>query len=101
MMSKVNRLLLGIATVIPLGVFIAFKFISYEAINNNFLFYGLINSVGAFIGLTLIVFYIAKAVINEKARQGKWLFIWIVLFLVVGVFSMPIYWYLYIWREQN
>ena len=46
----------------------------------------------------LMPLYIILAVKDERHDQTMRI-IWVVLFCTIGMFAMPVYWYLYIWRS--
>jgi hypothetical protein len=46
----------------------------------------------------LMVFYIVHIVRSDRLDQTNRI-IWIVLACTVGMFSNPVYWYMYIWRD--
>ena len=48
----------------------------------------------------LAIFYIIHAYRSEQVNGDKKV-IWIILLLVGGMFAMPIYWYLYIWHDEQ
>ena len=50
--------------------------------------------------LGLLVLYIMLAVKREQFDQTTRI-VWIILICLMGTFAMPVYWYLYIWREQT
>lgn len=112
-MSKPAKILLGLATLWPIAylfVFLAF-FISMVI--------GMTNAPGdhgpaafptAFIvlfvlhGLTmlwligLLVFYIANVFRNDRVQKDMKV-LWALVLFMGSMISMPIYWYLYVWRE--
>jgi len=49
--------------------------------------------------LGLLVFYIVLAVKRESFEQTTRI-VWIILLCLMGTFAMPVYWYLYVWRDQ-
>jgi glucan phosphoethanolaminetransferase (alkaline phosphatase superfamily) len=50
--------------------------------------------------IALMVLYIREIVTRDWAsRSGKAL--WIVLLVVGSVLTLPVYWYLYVWRERG
>ena len=49
--------------------------------------------------LGLLVLYILLAVKREQFDQTTRI-VWIILICLMGTFAMPVYWYLYVWREQ-
>lgn len=48
----------------------------------------------------LMPLYIILAVKDERHDQTMRI-IWVVLFCTIGMFAMPIYWFLYVWRERG
>lgn len=51
-------------------------------------------------GLALIVVYVVSVVNNPRLDQTMRI-IWILLTLFGGAFAMPVYWYLYLWRNRE
>ena len=51
------------------------------------------------ISFALMPLYIILAVKNEQLDQTARI-IWVVLFCTVGMFTMPVYWFLNIWRSS-
>ena len=49
--------------------------------------------------MCLMPLYIILAVKNEQLDQTMRI-VWVVLSCTVGMFTYPVYWYLYIWRKQ-
>jgi hypothetical protein len=50
--------------------------------------------------LGLLVFYIIN-VFNKEAIRDTMKILWVILLIFGGPISMPIYWYLYIWKEPE
>ena len=50
--------------------------------------------------MCLMPLYIILAVKDERHDQTMRI-IWVVLMCMVGMFAMPIYWFLYVWRERG
>ncbi len=48
----------------------------------------------------LIVFYFIHAMMNQKL-EGLEKVTWIIVMVMVGVVTMPIYWYVHIWKEGS
>ena len=48
----------------------------------------------------LMPLYVILAVKDERHDQTMRI-IWVVLMCMVGMFAMPIYWFLYVWRERG
>jgi len=51
-----------------------------------------------FLIMGLMPFYIILAVKSDRVDQTMKI-IWAVLICMVGMFAMPVFWYLYVWRE--
>lgn len=49
--------------------------------------------------IALMAFYIVQVVRTDCLDQTTRI-IWVVLLCMLGMLAMPVYWYLYIWREQ-
>jgi hypothetical protein len=62
-------------------------------------FFGL-HGLTMLIGLFLLVFYIIHAIRNSKI-EGMEKIIWILIIAVAGFVTMPIYWYVHIWKEGS
>lgn len=54
----------------------------------------------SFIALGLLLFYMIYLLKNNRI-QNKKKTLWAVILLLGFVFTMPVFWYLYIWREQK
>ena len=50
-------------------------------------------------GIALIVFYIVNVFRNDRVDKDKKV-LWAVVLFMGSMIAMPIYWYLYIWRER-
>lgn len=50
--------------------------------------------------LGLMIFYMIDAFRNERVAQDKKV-LWAVMLFFGNLLAMPIYWYLYIWREPD
>ena len=48
----------------------------------------------------LMIFYIVNVFRNDRVEQGKKV-LWAAVLFFGNIFAMPIYWYLYIWREPS
>lgn len=48
----------------------------------------------------LMVFYIVDVFRNERVEKDKKA-LWAVVLFMGSMFAMPVYWYLYIWREEK
>ena len=110
-MKKPTKILLGLASLWPL-VYIVFFFIF---VLSSFFF--LSSSAGQGVGppvsfmvifllhlltmlwiMALTVFYIVNVFRNERVDKDKKA-LWAVVLFMGNMIAMPIYWYLYIWKE--
>ena len=109
-MKKSNKILLGLATLWPfvyivfffLFIFSAFIFspVAEGGASGSPLF-AVFMTVHIFTMvwcLALLVFYMINVVKNDRVEKDMKI-LWLVLLPVSGLFAMPIYWYLYIWKE--
>jgi hypothetical protein len=46
----------------------------------------------------LIPFYIVLVVKSDRLDETMRI-VWVVLICMLGMFAMPVYWYLYVWRN--
>lgn len=49
--------------------------------------------------LGLMIFYIVHLFKSPRVAPDKKI-LWLILLLLAGMFSMPVFFYLYVWREQ-
>jgi hypothetical protein len=116
-MSKAKRVLLGIATIWP--VVYLFLFMSYiismMALAGSHVGVGggdaapffligfagifLLHLTTIFLSLGLMVYYIMHAVKSVHLDQTMRI-VWVLLLCMMGMLAQPVYWYLYIWRDQ-
>jgi hypothetical protein len=111
-MKKWMKILLGLATLWPflymilffLFVFSTFFFISGSAGPDSgppflfFLFFAVhIFTILWIMGLT--IFYMVNVFRNNRVDKDKKV-LWAVVLFLGSMIAMPIYWYLYIWREE-
>ncbi len=100
------RLLLGLATLWPLLYFIVFVYYALRAVffspmgtsdlPTTFFVLHLVTMV---VTLGLLVTYILDTFRNDRvAKDMKAL--WAVVLFMGSIFAMPIYWYLYVWRDS-
>jgi len=108
-MSKSKKVILGIATVWPilymvLSFLFVFSQISFVSSGNQlkepptwfFLIFSLHLFTMILIGILLYI-YIKNVFKNHRVSQDKKA-LWAVVLFLGNIISMPIYWYLYIWR---
>jgi hypothetical protein len=112
-MKKSNKILLGLATLWPFVYMVIF----FVAIGSLFIFMPEQGEVeqgppGIFLiifplhlltmlwimGLT--IFYIVNVFRNDRVDKDKKV-LWAVVIFMGNMIAMPIYWYLYIWREAT
>ncbi len=111
-MSKFWKKVLGIATVWPFAYFIMFFMFIVATIAAGpgdggslqgiyamlFLFVMLIHFLTIFLIIGLQIFYIVNVFKNDRVGKDQKI-IWTIALFLGGLFAMPIYWYLNIWRE--
>src|SRR5215210_5308888 len=111
-MKKRNKILLGIATAwpiiyIPLFILFMFSFVLMAdrraspdgAFPAMFLLIFPLHILTILGGLALSVFYIVNVFRNPRVEKDKQV-LWVLMLFMVGLVALPIYWYLYIWREE-
>lgn len=108
-MKKSNKVLLGAATIWPFIYIILFMVFILSTILTRG---GAGEGVGPALKLTafaihlltilwiwaLLAFYMVNVFKNHRVDQDKKV-LWAVVLFMGNVFAMPVYWYLYIWRE--
>jgi hypothetical protein len=111
-MKRSNKILLGIATIWPL-VYIPLFFITIfstillterggapgPAFPLIFVVIFPLHIITIFGGLALSVFYIVNVFRNERVEKERQV-MWVILLFMAGMIAQPIYWYLYIWRDE-
>lgn len=116
-MNKFKKILLAIITMYPIVYFISFMifimttmFSVYSVIEEPsgigspdmfsivpFIFFFHILTI--IISLLLPILYIILALKNERIKSDMRI-IWVLIILFGGMIAMPIYWYLYVWKEE-
>jgi hypothetical protein len=103
--SKLIKLFIGIASVLPLlymiffmGTFFSMAFLHRTLIPFNVLFG--IHMFTIFYIFGLLVFYIYNLFKNENVKSDQKV-LWALVLFMGNMMAMPIYWYLYIWRESG
>jgi hypothetical protein len=114
-MNKFGKVVLGFLTIWPILYIILFilficsmvmvPVLQKEAPESNGPGYSMIALFGLhgltmLIGIFLFAFYIIHAARNTKI-EGLEKIIWILIIAVVGFVTMPIYWYVHIWKEGS
>ncbi len=116
-MTRNRKILLGIATIWPfiyLAVFfiVFFGFFIYSVSINDqgrtnssnlpgpgiIMFFALHIFTIIWV-LALTIFYIFNVFKNDRVDKDKKA-LWAVVIFLGNIFAMPVYWYLYIWRES-
>ena len=114
-LSRPVKLLLGVATLWPLlyfGVFVAVWFTLFLAIAQQagpsgadgppgwFLALFPLHCLTILLSIGLLIVYIVDVFKNDRiARDMKAL--WAVVLFMGGFIAMPVYWYLYFWRDAE
>ncbi len=117
-MSRPAKILLGVATVAPfvlsILVMVVFlstassmfssprsgRFLNEEEFSSTF---GAIFTMQLLLWLLtvgLTIFYIINVFRNDRVVKDKKA-LWAVVIFMGSIFAMPVYWYLYIWREPE
>ena len=109
-MNRPVKILLGLLAVLPLALTTAAIWAVYQLLTAqseapwNFVF-SIHPLIWLFFNLFLMVltygpniFYIIHAGRNPDLADRR--VIWILLIVFVGVFVMPLYWYLFVWHES-
>lgn len=110
-MKKSTKLLLAAATVWPFLYFIIFFAFIFsmilfmpqggdEAAPAWFLILFLFHFLTIFLILGLTVFYMVNVFRNERVDKDKKV-LWAVVLFLGNIVAMPVYWYLYIWRDEK
>lgn len=114
-LNKPAKIVLGILTLFPLllatGTFLLvfYHFFSFIFLNDpgmpmqffSYLAYILPYTLLFFLlYLGLTVFYLIHAVQNKDLDTEK-RFLWITILLLLNGLSMPLYWYIHIWKEKE
>ena len=112
-MKKSTKVLLGIATVWPIlwiPIFIAAMFSTIlltgpggkpdpDVFPLVFLFIFPIHFITVFGSMALSIFYIVNVFRNKRIQKDHQI-LWVVLLFMFGIVAEPIYWYLYIWKDE-
>lgn len=112
-MKKSTKILLGIATIwpilwIPIFILAMFSTIFFsgpgappdaDVFPTVFLVVFPLHMLTVFGSLALSVFYIVNIFRNKRVEKDKQV-LWVVLLLLAGMIAEPIYWYLFIWRDE-
>ena len=112
-MSKSKKIILGIATLWPIVYLVMFLIFIFSQLFISFLKKGpmlgspflfliifavhLLTIVWIFV---LIVIYMKNLFKNERVKKEEKA-LWAVIFFLGSIIAMPIYWYLYIWKNPE
>jgi hypothetical protein len=115
-MKRSNKILLGAATFWPpLYIFLFLAFVIAIMVLSNggppggpedmlagilFVVVFALHMLTIFGSLGLTVYYLIHA-IKRKDLKDEMKAVWAVLFFFFGMFTQPVYWYLYIWKEPE
>jgi len=116
-LSKTQKILLGIFTLVPFFIFPFIFWQLFDAILNIVKIsehgepepreilievFAFIFPIGmlAFCSLALLIFYIVHAVINKKLQPAEQL-LWVLLFIFLGIIAFPVYWVIRVWNNSN
>ena len=116
-LSKTQKILLGIFTLVPFFIFPFIFWQLFDAILNIIKIsehgepepreilievFAFIFPIGmlAFCSLALLIFYIVHAVINKKLQPAEQL-LWVLLFIFLGIIAFPVYWVIRVWNNSN
>lgn len=112
-MKKSNKVLLGIGTFWPflyipifmLTIFSTFLFSGSgggqpdDAFPLMFMIILPLHMLTILGSIALHVFYVVNIFRNPRVEKDKQV-LWVMLLLMAGMMAAPVYWYLYIWRDE-
>ena len=116
-LSKVQKVILGIFTLLPFLIFPVILWELFDSILNIIKInefgepepreivmqvFAFIFPIGllAFVSLALLFFYLVHAVINKNLQPAEQL-LWVLLFIFLGIIAFPVYWVIRIWNNSN
>jgi hypothetical protein len=117
-MQKTSKILLGVATVAPIVLTIVLVFVVFATFASTFpsarsgrfvsendfpAVFGTIFTLQVLLWLLtvgLTIFYIVNVFRNDRVAKDKKA-LWAVVIFLGNMLAMPVYWYLYIWREPE
>jgi hypothetical protein len=117
-MQKTSKILLGVATVAPFVLMIVMFFVIFSMVSSTFpsaragrfvsgndfsSVFGAIFTLQLLLWLLtvgLTIFYIVNVFRNDRVAKDKKA-LWAVVLFMGSLLAMPVYWYLYIWREPE
>ena len=100
-MNKIVKIILGVFSFLPLAINIMFLYVIFDHDSALYWYdnFGDIHRGTVFLILGLLVYYIVHVLKSDKVPKEKRT-LWIVVLLLGHMFSIPIYWYHYIWKEK-
>src|SRR4030095_6010561 len=112
-MNKLLKILLGLATIWPFAYIVLFFFFVFSSFffvpgpgdpeSGPPLFFLVLfplHILTMFWIMALTVFYMVNVFRNERVDKDKKV-LWAVVLFMGNMIAMPIYWYLYIWKEPE
>lgn len=100
--------LLLVPTIYPLIYLLAFfvTFLSERAADGSLPIFGSVENIQRFhlaamlVGFAVVILYVAHSLRRAEFSSDQRL-LWVVLLILGGLFSAPIYWYLFVWRDAR
>lgn len=112
-MSKPSKIVLGIATLWPfvyMVIFMAFWFYMLTWISSHpqggdgipagFVAIFVLHGITILVMLALLAVYIIDVFRNDRVEKDKKA-LWAVVLFLGNIIAMPIYWYLYVWPNND
>jgi len=104
--SRLGAALLLAPTIYPLLYFLAFfgTFWSDRAADGSLPIFGSLEVMQRFhlaamlVGFVVAIFFVVHA-FKRAGFSSEQRLLWVVLLILGGLFSAPVYWYLFIWRD--
>ena len=109
-MSRSSKIIIGVISVLPIlfiaGILITIFFEFTNGFGDAdsepsivFRNFGLIGGISFILSIGLLVYFIALSTKNKKMDSTERA-IWILVFVLGGIISYPIYWYMKIWKDD-
>ena len=112
-MKKSKKVLLGVATAwpllwLPIFMLVMFSTLIFSAPGGRpdpdvfplaLLFVLPVHFITVFGSIALSIFYIVNVFRNKRVPKDQQV-LWVVLLIMFGIVAEPIYWYLYIWKDE-
>lgn len=107
-MSQGQKIVLGVLSLVPLFYVVAFfsffaifiQFVTENPLNsaNAFQIIEIVHGLECLLTLGLMIYYVRHALQN-KALVGDNRVLWVILLIILNPFTMPIYFYKFIWKK--